>query len=96
MEVTRARNELERVVAALHPDVITSTAARDAILTLPALLPRLGSADDTVKAELNRAGAYVFLEQTDQACAILRALVPKTSARVQQQIEDQRDALGCR
>jgi eukaryotic-like serine/threonine-protein kinase len=94
-DAARARVELENIVGTLHPDVITSTAARDAILALRTLLPRLGSAADTVKAELNRAGAYVYLEQVDQACAILRALAPKASPSAREQIEDQRGALGC-
>jgi hypothetical protein len=90
-----ARAELEMIVETLHPDAITPRAARDAILAIPALLPRLGSSEDTVKAELNRAGAYVFLEQLDQACSILRSLAPKAQPRARQQIEGQREALGC-
>ena len=95
-DAERARTQLERVVETLHPDVITSTAAREAILALRSLLPQLTTAEDTVKAELNRAGAYVYLEQMDQACAILGGLTNTASPRAQRQIDDQREALGCR
>ncbi|HUF27363.1 MAG TPA: protein kinase [Gemmatimonadaceae bacterium] len=86
---------LDSIVDDLHPDVIDRPRAEAALVDLRMILPRLTSVDDSVRAELYRAGAYVFLGRVDDACTVLETTRLRASSQSRRQIDAQMDALGC-
>jgi serine/threonine-protein kinase len=90
-----ASAELDRVLGRLHPDTIDQATARIAVASLRALLPRLGTSHDSLRAELGRANAHFFLDEIDDACAVLRSFQVRASAVARGQIRDQMRMFGC-
>jgi hypothetical protein len=87
---------LDTLIATLHPDVITEEAARRAAAGLGALLPALRTAHDSVRADLNRANAYFFLQRIPEACVVLESARARATPTTRVQIDVQIETLGCR
>ena len=87
--------ELDAIAQTLDPDRATPGAARSAIAALQALLPKLATSSDSLKANLNRANAHFFLGETAEACTVLRALEAKASTVSRAGIQGQMSAIGC-
>ena len=86
---------LDTVITVLHPDVITEAGARRALASIGLLLPSLRTAHDSVRAELNRANAYFFLQQIPDACRTLRSARSLANPETRLDIDVQLGALGC-
>ena len=86
---------LDTLIATLHPDVISDGAALRAVAGLEELLPFLRTARDSVRADLNRANAYFFLQQIPEACAVLGSLRNRATIETRGQIDAQLETLGC-
>jgi hypothetical protein len=87
--------ELNATAETLDPARVTPGAARAAIASFQALLPRLATWSDSLKANLGRANAHFFLGETAEACTVLRALEARASTVARAGIQGQMEALGC-
>jgi serine/threonine-protein kinase len=87
--------ELDAIAQTLDPDRATPGAARSAIASLQALLPKLATPSDSLKANLNRANAHFFLGETAEACTVLRSLEAKASTISRAGIQGQMASIGC-
>lgn len=85
---------LDSIVESLHPDVITDGTARVAVRAIREVLPNLRSSRDSVRADLNLANAYFFLQRIPEACNVLRSLRGR-APDARDQIDAQIEALGC-
>jgi serine/threonine-protein kinase len=91
-----ARRELDRVRAGLDTAAINEPIARAAIASIVALLPRLGTAHDTLTADLARASAHLYLGEFDNTCAILRPYRTRASAELRSSVDELMGIAECR
>jgi hypothetical protein len=66
-----AAAELRRLEAWTNASTGDAASARRALAELPALIPRLTSADDTVAAYYHAANAHLLLDESREACRLL-------------------------
>ena len=69
---TAAKRTLDSISEALDPDRADESTARAAVPLLRALLPRLGTANDSTFAEIRTAEAYLLMGDQQRACAAYR------------------------
>jgi hypothetical protein len=87
--------ELEEIVSTLDPDRVSAATARAAIGSLQGILPKLATFGDTMKADLNRAGAHFYLQEIDIACSLLRSLQARAPSQSRPAIETQIAGINC-
>jgi hypothetical protein len=74
LDAAAAGRALDALDVALHPDSTTPAVARQSLRTLNALMPRLPTAGDSVRADILRFQAYVQSEQIRRGCALLNSV----------------------
>ncbi len=77
---------LESYRALLRPD-LTADSARQVILSLENLLPRLPTRRDSVEADIYRAEAHALAGEEEKACAILESARPYANSLQRQKME---------